>query len=165
MAGIRDIGTLIVREPEIRGRPILAGTGVTVHSIAVRYKKGATPEEIVDQFGHLSLAQVHAALAYYHANQEEIETELVEEVQLAEALAREHEDSRLEELKSEALRLPSDHRKRLADILLESIEEDLETERVWAEEAERRLQELIDGKVKAVPGEEAVRRGRAELRR
>jgi len=28
---------------------------------------GLIPEEIVRKFGHLSLAQVHAALAYYHA--------------------------------------------------------------------------------------------------
>ncbi|HEY4592515.1 MAG TPA: DUF433 domain-containing protein, partial [Thermoanaerobaculia bacterium] len=39
MAVINDIGTLIVQDPKIRsGRPILAGTGVTVHSIVIRYK-------------------------------------------------------------------------------------------------------------------------------
>jgi len=32
---------------------------------------GLIPEEIARKFGHLSLAQVHAALAYYHANQAE----------------------------------------------------------------------------------------------
>jgi hypothetical protein len=34
---------------------------------------GLIPEEIARKFGHLSLAQVHAALAYYHANKAEIE--------------------------------------------------------------------------------------------
>jgi hypothetical protein len=38
---------------------------------------------------HLSLAQVHAALAYYHANAEEIETDLAEEEAFAEMVARE----------------------------------------------------------------------------
>jgi uncharacterized protein (DUF433 family) len=92
MAVINDIGTLIVQDPKVRsGRPILAGTGVTVHSIVIRYKRGLTPEEIADQFGHLSLAQVYAALAYYHANREEIETDLAEDEKLYDRLAEEHE--------------------------------------------------------------------------
>ena len=69
-----DIRRLIERQPELRGgRPIVAGTGVSVHRISGRYKLGLSPEEIAENYGHLSLAQVHAALAYYHANREEIE--------------------------------------------------------------------------------------------
>jgi uncharacterized protein (DUF433 family) len=87
MAVLHDIGALIVRNPEIRsGRPTLAGSGVSVHSVAIRYKRGQTPEEIADRFGHLSLAQVYAALAYYHANQEEIEADIAEEDQLYDRL-------------------------------------------------------------------------------
>jgi uncharacterized protein (DUF433 family) len=83
MAVISDIGELIARSPEIReGRPILAGTGVSVRSVAVRYKRGLTPEQIADSYGHLSLAQVYAALAYYHANREEIEADLANEDKL-----------------------------------------------------------------------------------
>ena len=75
-----DIGTLIQRRPEIRGgRPIVAGTGVSVHRIAGWYRLGLSPEEIAENYGHLSLAQVHAALAYYHANREEIEGYLRDE--------------------------------------------------------------------------------------
>jgi uncharacterized protein (DUF433 family) len=37
---------------------------------------GLSAEEIGDEFGHLSLAQVYAALAYYHANRAEIEVAL-----------------------------------------------------------------------------------------
>jgi uncharacterized protein (DUF433 family) len=92
MAVINDIGELIVRKPEIRGgRPILAGTGVSVLSVVVRYKRGLTPEEIADSYGHLSLAQVYAALTYYHANREEIEADLAEEDRLYDYLASEHE--------------------------------------------------------------------------
>ena len=91
MAAVTDIGTLIVRSPEIReGRPRIAGTGVTVRRIVGWYKLGLSPEEIADQYGHLSLAQVHAALAYYHANQEEIEADLAAEEAEAERLEREH---------------------------------------------------------------------------
>jgi len=69
-----DIGKLIVASPDIRhNRPRIAGTGVTVQRIVVLFKMGLSPEEIADEFGHLSLAQVYAALAYYHANREQIE--------------------------------------------------------------------------------------------
>ena len=40
---------------------------------------------------------------------------------------------------------------------------DPEVAQLWAEEAERRYQEFLDGKVEAVPGEEALKRIRAAL--
>ena len=87
-----EIGSLIDRDPAIRaGRPKIAGTGVTVMRIAAWYKMGLTPEEIATQYGHLSLAQVHAALAYYHANPEEIESDLAQEEAYAEKVDRESE--------------------------------------------------------------------------
>jgi uncharacterized protein (DUF433 family) len=93
MATITNIGSLIVRDPEIRGgRPRLADTGVTVRSIVIWYQQGSTPEQIVDQFGHLSLAQVYAALAYYHANRDEIDADLAEEDRLFEALTADQLD-------------------------------------------------------------------------
>jgi len=51
---------------------------------------GLIPEEIVRKFGHLSLAQVHAALAYYHANQAEIDRDLEAETRETEALEQQH---------------------------------------------------------------------------
>jgi len=72
-----DIGTLIVASSDIRhNRPRISGTGVTVQRIVGWYKLGLTPEEISDRIGHLDLAQVHAALAYYHANRDQIEAEM-----------------------------------------------------------------------------------------
>src|SRR5687768_15958624 len=72
---IVDIGTLITRSPEIRGnRPRIADTGITVQRIVMWYKLGLSPDEISSEIAHLSLAQVHAALAYYHADRSEIET-------------------------------------------------------------------------------------------
>lgn len=84
-----DIGTLIVRSPEIRGgRPRITGTGVTVRRIVSWYKLGLSPEEIADQIGHLTLAQVYAALTYYHANRAEIEADLALEEADMNALER-----------------------------------------------------------------------------
>lgn len=69
-----DIGTFITRSADIRGgRPRIAGTGVTVQRIVGWYQLGLSPDEIVMEIEHLSLAQVYAALAYYHANREEID--------------------------------------------------------------------------------------------
>jgi len=82
MASGVEIGTLIERDPRIRGgRPKITGTGLTVRRIVGWYKKGMSPEEIALEYPHLSLAQVHAALAYYHANREEIESDIAQEEQ------------------------------------------------------------------------------------
>ena len=90
MAAANDIGTFIVRTPEIRGgRPRIAGTGVTVRRIVGWYKLGLSPEEITLEIPHLSLAQIYAALAYY-ANREEIEADIAAEEVEAERLEREH---------------------------------------------------------------------------
>jgi uncharacterized protein (DUF433 family) len=90
MNGTTDIGTLINRSPGVHGnRPKIAGTGVTVRRIAAWYRLGYTPEEIVRKIPHLTLAQIHAALAYYYANREEIERDLADEEALYERLAAE----------------------------------------------------------------------------
>jgi uncharacterized protein (DUF433 family) len=80
MASLVDIGSLIHRTPEIRGnRPHIAGAGVTVRCIAVWANRGFDAEEIVAEYEQLSLAQVHAALAYYYANRSEIDVDLAAE--------------------------------------------------------------------------------------
>ncbi|MGB6045134.1 MAG: DUF433 domain-containing protein [Pirellulales bacterium] len=58
------------------GRMRIDGTRITIHRIATLYKQGQSPEEIVQTYPQLSLAQVYAALAYYHANRAEVESEL-----------------------------------------------------------------------------------------
>jgi uncharacterized protein (DUF433 family) len=92
MTAIVEIGSLITRLPEIRGgRARIAGMGVTVRRIVVLYKQGLTPEEVMSEIPHLTLAQVHAALTYYHANRDEIEADIASEDSEAERLAREHQ--------------------------------------------------------------------------
>ncbi|HAA26666.1 MAG TPA: hypothetical protein DCE56_02010 [Cyanobacteria bacterium UBA8553] len=80
MPTITDIGTLITRSADIsNGRPMIAGTRTSVSRVVVLYKQGASAEEIARRMSHLCLAQVYAALAYYHANRDEIEAILAEE--------------------------------------------------------------------------------------
>jgi uncharacterized protein (DUF433 family) len=72
-----SIDTLLTSSPEIRhGRPRIAGTGITVHRIAICYKLGYGVEEIRRKYPHLSLAGIYAALTYYHANQTQIDAEI-----------------------------------------------------------------------------------------
>jgi putative addiction module component (TIGR02574 family) len=65
-------------------------------------------------------------------------------------------------LADQVLSLPCEDRIYLADRLLESLNapsrEDID--RLWAEEAERRIEELDSGKVEAIPGEQVF----AEIR-
>jgi uncharacterized protein (DUF433 family) len=68
---------MLTRSADICGGRIrLDGTRITVHRIATLYKQGQSAEEIAETYPHLSLGQVYAALAYYHANRAEIESEL-----------------------------------------------------------------------------------------
>jgi uncharacterized protein (DUF433 family) len=79
-----DISTLITRTPGLHGGcPHITSKGVTVRRIVLLYKRGLNAEEISDRIGHLNLAEVYAALAYYHANKEEIEADIA--AQAAEA--------------------------------------------------------------------------------
>lgn len=75
-----EVGTLIDRNLAIRGgRPKIAGTGLTVRRIVGWYKMGMTPGEIALEYPHLTLAQVHAALTYNHANRDEIEDDIAQD--------------------------------------------------------------------------------------
>ena len=64
----------------------------------------------------------------------------------------------------EALSLPADVRLSLVEKLLTSLNLPIEeeVERLWAEEAERRVSQIEEGKVKLVPGEEFFNRIRAK---
>ncbi len=80
-----------MQSPDIReGRPRIAGTGVTARRIVGWYKLGLSPEGIGGRVWHLSLAQMHVALAYYHANREAIEADIAAEEADLDRLEREH---------------------------------------------------------------------------
>ena len=67
----------------------------------------------------------------------------------------------------DALSLPPGVRAMLADHLLESVnwEKQEEVDAAWAEEAERRMQEIREGKVQAIDGEQVMRELRARRKR
>lgn len=76
MATLQTLEGPVIRNAELRnGRPIMAGTGVTVRTVVGYYKLGMTPEEISDEMG-VALSGVYGALAYYHLNREVIEADI-----------------------------------------------------------------------------------------
>jgi len=70
----------ITKDPNIcGGSPVIAGTRFPVRSVVFySLRIGLTPEEIVEKFPHLSLAQIYDALSYYYDNRSEIEQDILE---------------------------------------------------------------------------------------
>ena len=76
----------------------IAGHRIRVEDVAIWHEKlGMSPDEIVDHYPTLTLADVHAALAYYWDNREEIERQIAEGRAESEALRRQIDDGRLAE--------------------------------------------------------------------
>jgi len=70
----------IVKEPGYcGGKAAIERTRVRVNNVAFLHKEGKTTDEILVEYPDLTPAQVHAALAYYYDNKDEIEAELTAE--------------------------------------------------------------------------------------
>jgi putative addiction module component (TIGR02574 family) len=74
--------------------------------------------------------------------------------------------STYEEIMGAAMALSPDEREMLAEHLIESLDpEDQDTiNRLWVDEAKRRLKEIEDGVVEPIPGEEVMRRLRSRYK-
>lgn len=67
----------------------IAGHRIRVQDIAVMHVKwGLTADEIVEELPSITLADVHAALAYYWDHREEIEVQITEEQTFVEQMKR-----------------------------------------------------------------------------
>ncbi len=55
------------------GEPIILGSRIMVRTIIEHYQLGSSIEEILWDFPHLTSAQVHDALSYYHDHQQEMD--------------------------------------------------------------------------------------------
>ena len=86
---------LIASDPAVRdGRPVVAGTGVCVSDVvmAMLFHR-QTPDELAAWFD-LSLAQVHAALAYYYEHKALLDAEIKQRREEAAALKEQRVGSR-----------------------------------------------------------------------
>jgi uncharacterized protein (DUF433 family) len=81
---------------DAEGRAWLDDTNVKVIEVAGAWlAHGWSPEELCRQYPHLSAAQIHAALAYYHENREEFDAELQRSRARADAASAAQADSPL----------------------------------------------------------------------
>jgi uncharacterized protein (DUF433 family) len=60
--------------------------------VVALHKRGLSPPEILDSFEHLTLAQVHSALAYYYDHENEIEREFEQARRAADRFKAKHPD-------------------------------------------------------------------------
>jgi uncharacterized protein (DUF433 family) len=64
----------------------VGGTRISLDTVLAAYRRGETPEAIVDNYDSLRLADVYAVIAYYLTHQADVDRYLAEQVQAAAAL-------------------------------------------------------------------------------
>lgn len=110
------VGTLpVIREHIVStpdtcgGKPRIAGSRIRVKDVVVWHERqGITPAEIVSKWPHLTLASIHAALAYYHDHREEINAELAADEAWYEEQKAKHPSLLQEKLKARMADAPDD---------------------------------------------------------
>ena len=92
--------TQIVRTPgTCGGKPRIDGHRIKVEHIAVCHERmGLSPDEIVNSHPTITLAQVHAAPAYYYDHKDEIDADIEEGKRFVEELKAESPPSKLQKL-------------------------------------------------------------------
>jgi uncharacterized protein (DUF433 family) len=69
--------------------PRIAGTTMkVVELVTAQQAYGWSPEELAFQFPHLTLGQIHSALAYYWDHQRELDREIARDLALVDELRR-----------------------------------------------------------------------------
>jgi uncharacterized protein (DUF433 family) len=87
---------IAIRPGYCGGKPHIAGHRIKVQHIAVWHEQlGQSPEEIVATYPTLTLAEVHAALAYYHSHRPEIDADIVADEEFVARLGAAAGQSRL----------------------------------------------------------------------
>lgn len=81
------------------GRPRIDGHRIQVEDIAIRHERmGMSPAAIVADLPSITLAEVHAALAYYYENRERIDADIEVAKRFAEEMRAKAAPSRLQEI-------------------------------------------------------------------
>ena len=92
------MSTGLTTQIEIDGRGVawVAGANTKVKEIVLdKLAYGWSPEEMHLQHPHLSMAQIHAALAYYYENQDKLDDEIRRDLEEVDQLRSQSESSTL----------------------------------------------------------------------
>jgi uncharacterized protein (DUF433 family) len=73
-----------------QGRPRIQGTRFKVIHIARDIRNGMSVDEIHEAYADLSLAQIYAALSYYHAHKGEMDVQMERDDREEEAFLKTH---------------------------------------------------------------------------
>jgi uncharacterized protein (DUF433 family) len=74
----RRLEHIVVEVDICGGKPHVAGQRVKVQHVAIWHERqGKSPDEIVAEHPALTLADVHAALAYYYDHRQEIDNDIL----------------------------------------------------------------------------------------
>lgn len=101
-AGVKNVLQEHIEVVEGAGGPKarIRGTRIRVQDIAVWHEKlGVSPDEIVSQYPSITLADVHAALAYYWDHREQMDRELGRAEKFVQELRRQHPSPLKEKLR------------------------------------------------------------------
>jgi uncharacterized protein (DUF433 family) len=79
-------------------------TRVNLEDVVYAALEGQTPDRIVQSLPSLTLEQVHAALAYYYRNQEQVEDYMIEQEAAYDAAKNQHEQKERPEIVRELLK-------------------------------------------------------------
>jgi uncharacterized protein (DUF433 family) len=85
------IDTPIPLKTDLDGIVRVGNTRVTLDTVIVAFKEGATAEEIVSQYPSLLLADVYAVIGYYLQQQPEVEAYMSQREQVADEIRKQNE--------------------------------------------------------------------------
>lgn len=97
--GAPSLADYIVKTPGVcSGEPRVAGTRIKVKHIYTWVERmGMSPARVVAEYPHLTMAQVHAALAYYWSHRDEIHHDIENEEKLVAELRKKAGPSKIQE--------------------------------------------------------------------
>src|SRR3989337_2490696 len=84
------------------GKPRIAGHRIRVQDIVLWTEQGRSADEIVADFPQLSLADVYAALAYYHDHREQIDQDIREDDEFVQRMKAQAGPGLLDRLRAQA---------------------------------------------------------------
>src|SRR5262245_65233709 len=93
------LADLIVKTPGVcSGQPRIADTRIKVKHVYTWVEQmGKTPAQVVAEYPHLTMAQVHATLTYYWSHPDEIHQDIDNEEKLVAQLKAQAGPSRIQE--------------------------------------------------------------------